>query len=253
MKQDVVYILGNGSKWNDNELRYSLRSLDKHFEHDRVFIVGECPDWLQNVIHIEAVDSFPYSDGGKMRNAIRKIRTACKDGRISDSFVLMNDDFYFLKDTPEILPYTLGTIQETLDRHTTKKGYYYNALKGTMHFLQRHGIKEPMSYGAHYPIVYDRQKFLRMTNGVDFSTVAYSWRTIYGNFFRIGSVERKDTKIHSEATMNEFLDRADPGDFLSSSDDVVLRPAFQEWLDNRFPQQSQYERVRVDRKALSRR
>ena len=39
---DVVYILGKGSVWKDNEIRYSLRSIEKHLTgFDRVFIVGQ--------------------------------------------------------------------------------------------------------------------------------------------------------------------------------------------------------------------
>ena len=43
---DIVYILGNGSKFNNEEIRYSLRSLEKFVNFDRVFIVGECPKFL---------------------------------------------------------------------------------------------------------------------------------------------------------------------------------------------------------------
>lgn len=249
---DIVYILGNGSKWNDNELRYSLRSLEKHFKHGRVFIVGALPEWLQNVIHIDVQDSFEYSDGGKMRNAIKKIRAACKSEDISDSFVLMNDDFYFLKDCPEIMPYSLGTVQDMIDRHRTKKGYYFNALRGTMHFIQRQGIETPIGYGIHYPIVYEKEKFLQMTVGIDMRQIAYSWRTIYGNIFNIGNVKREDTKIHCFEDFEEFLKREETTDFLSSSDRVVLIPQFQEWIRKRFPEPSKYERNRTDRHALQR-
>jgi hypothetical protein len=30
--RDILYIVGNSSKWNHKELRYSLRSIDKYGE-----------------------------------------------------------------------------------------------------------------------------------------------------------------------------------------------------------------------------
>lgn len=249
---DIVYILGNGSRWNNNELRYSLRSLEKHFPHRNIFIVGEFPYWLRNVNHIDVNDAFPYSDGGKLRNAVRKIRAACKDERISDQFVLMNDDFFFLENATEIKPYSLGTMQNTIDRHVTHKGYYYEALVRTKRYLQNCGIENPTCYAIHYPIVYDKKKFLEMTDGLDLMQAGYAIRTIYGNLFNIGKVERKDVKISSESALMDFLQAEDKGDFLSTGDGIALHSRFQEWIDFRFPDQSKYEQHRTDRYANSR-
>lgn len=250
---DIVYILGSGSKWNNNELRYSLRSLEKHFPHRNVFIVGEFPNWLRNVNHMDVNDAFPYSDGGKLRNAVRKIRAACEDERISDQFVLMNDDFFFLEDCTEIKPFSLGSMQQTIDRHITQKGYYYEALVRTKRYLEEKGIKDPTCYAIHCPIVYDKKKFLQMTDGLDLMKAGYAIRTIYGNTFNIGKIERKDVKISSESALMDFLQKEDKGDFLSSGDNTVLYTDFQKWLDNRFPEQSKYEQPRTDRFALQRR
>jgi hypothetical protein len=238
---DIVYILGNGSQWDDNELRYSLRSLEKHFKHRNVFIVGVLPKWLQNIIHIDIQDSFPYPNGGKLKNAVRKIRAACKNKRLSNDFVLMNDDFFFLRDCSEIKPFSLGTIQESLDRHKTKKGYYYKALFGTMNVLQRSGILEPLSYNVHYPFVYNKEKFLRLTAQVDWLRIAYSWRTVYGNIFKIGSDKRLDTKIHNPEDFKEFLKIENEFDFISTTDRVALNSNFQDWIAARFPNKSIYE------------
>lgn len=248
---DVVYILGTGSKWNDNEIRYSLRSLEKHFPHGRVFIVGELPTWLRNVTHLNVGDQQPATAGNKLRNALKKIRAACEHDEISDQFVLMNDNFFFLKDTQEILPYSLGTIQQTLDAHRTKKGYYYDALVRTQKFLQEKGIAHPISYGVHYPFVYDKKKFLEMTGEVETVGRELSLRTIYGNVFQIGSVERTDTKVDSFDELREDLQYG-AGDFLSINDSLARYTRFQQWIDERFPTQSKYEQKMTDRYALSR-
>jgi hypothetical protein len=54
---DLVYVLGSGSRWGDNELRYSLRSVEKHLKgYNNVYLVGDKPDWVRNVTHIPKQD-----------------------------------------------------------------------------------------------------------------------------------------------------------------------------------------------------
>ncbi len=91
-KIDLVYVVGTGSRWNDNELRFSLRSVSKNLSNvGKVFIVGECPDYLKNVIHIPASDIFDSAinaDG----NMTHKLLLVCNNKELSDDFLFMNDD-----------------------------------------------------------------------------------------------------------------------------------------------------------------
>jgi hypothetical protein len=238
---DVVYLLGSGSPWDNNEIRYSLRSL-VHLPHDKVFVVGERPEWLQNIIHLDVRDNFAYLNGGKFRNVIQKIRAACQDERVSESFVLMNDDFFFLTDTTEIKPYANGTLESMIEQYPDKKSQYYNALVRTKQFLQKQGIEQPINYAVHYPIIYEKKKFLQMTDDIDWLEKGYSWRTIYGNLFDIGRLDREDPKVSSAiAFFKKFAEQKDVGDFLSISDNLALLPEFQKWIAERFPNKSLYE------------
>ena len=93
-KIDVVYPLGTGSRWNDNELRYSLRSLEKNFpDLGRVWIVGHRPAWLTGVVHVAMDDVHRHN---KDANLIDKILAACRAG-VSERFVRMSDDQVFLR------------------------------------------------------------------------------------------------------------------------------------------------------------
>lgn len=253
MKHDIVYVIGSGSKWENNELRFSLRSLEKHFEHGNVFIVGVLPDWIQNVIHIDVQDAFPNINGGKYKNVMRKIHAACTDDRVSESFVLMNDDFFFLRDCAEIQPYSFGTLEGMIERYSDKKSQYYNALVRTMRFLKKADIENPKNYAVHYPIVYEKEKFLRMTEEVEWLENPCSWRTIYGNLFNVGGVEWEDQKKSSPDSFEKFLLQEDLGDFLSISNNIALNPAFQEWIEKMFPEKSSYERFEYERPRRSRR
>ncbi len=237
---DIVYIVGTGSVWQNNELRYSLRSLEQHFRYNNVVIVGHKPDWVQNVIHIPMVDGYANVHGGKYKNVVKKTIAACEDERVSKHFVLMNDDFFFLQDCTEIKPYTTGLLQTLIEKYTkSNRNQYGNALLRTKRILKLHGIEKPLSYAVHYPIVYEKAKFLQMMNTIDWEANPASWRTLYGNLFQIGSIERKDPKVNNEEDLEEFLDIE--LDFLSTSDQVVLIPAFQNWIAERFPNKSHYE------------
>ena len=46
---DVFYVLGSGSKWQNNEIRYSLRTLEKYGHNvGQVYIVGQRPSFIPN-------------------------------------------------------------------------------------------------------------------------------------------------------------------------------------------------------------
>jgi hypothetical protein len=76
-KIDVVYILGKGSTWSDNEIRFSLRSVDINLEHRGVFIIGDKPDFIntKHLTHIPAEDIHTE----KLKNALHKLKIACLD------------------------------------------------------------------------------------------------------------------------------------------------------------------------------
>lgn len=97
MSVDIVIPLGVGSLWQDNELRFCLRSISKYLtDYGQIFIIGDCPDFIQNIIHIPATDSIFRKD--KDRNIFNKLMIACEQNEISESFLFMNDDHYLLSD-----------------------------------------------------------------------------------------------------------------------------------------------------------
>ena len=160
-KLDLVYILGDGSDWDNNEIRYSLRSAEQNFAHRKVFIVGECPSWLQNVIYIR----FPDSHQIKTANGVAKVLRAARDQRLSERFVLMNDDFFFLKKQRAVPYYYRGKTSEFIDKHKTKGGYYYQTLQNTEQFLIKKEIKNPKDY-ADSELFYLKPSFPRLSHSL---------------------------------------------------------------------------------------
>ena len=48
---DILYYIGDGSHHNNEELRYSLRALEKHCKDiDEVWIVGNKPHFLNDKV-----------------------------------------------------------------------------------------------------------------------------------------------------------------------------------------------------------
>lgn len=107
---DIVYpVLQN---WNNEELRYSLRSIDENFIFDRIFIVWHKPSWICNIEHIEYNDSIvPFGS----YNTSKKLLQICENINISDDFVLMADDIYILEKVEKIWYYKKWSMKDYLD------------------------------------------------------------------------------------------------------------------------------------------
>jgi len=229
---DVVYILGKGSRWNDNEIRYSLRSLEKNFSHDRVFIVGECPPWLQNVIFIPFPDNHPI----KTSNGIDKVMKAAGDKRVSQSFVLMNDDFFFLQHEKYIPYYYRGTSADFIQRHQTRNGYYYDTLVRTEAFLIERGLHNLKDYEIHAPIVYEKSKLLKLQKENIYNRQI---RSLYCNVFKVKGVQVEDFKANNLMEFRHQLQRNTS--YLSIGDHLTGEKEFINWISQKFPHPSKYE------------
>lgn len=223
---DVVYILGTGSKWQNNEIRYSLRSL-QNIKHDRVFVIGERPEWLEGIIHVPAGDIFGSQ---KQKNALHKLSVALKTD-VSDDFILMNDDFFILK--PTVVRYAYkGTLQESLTGRAG--GLYREALKNT---IAR--FPAGFDYSLHIPFIYNKHKLAETIATCDDKPVLL--RALYGNMHQVGGCQMDDVKLNTLRDFNLGL-ALGLGDYVSSSDELVTRDlSFRHWLQERFPNPSKYE------------
>lgn len=66
---------------------------------------------MRNVIEIPIDDFYqPNTPGFKAKNAIWKIKGACSRFDVTEDFILMNDDFFFLEYTPHVDTYHLGPL-----------------------------------------------------------------------------------------------------------------------------------------------
>lgn len=177
---DVVYALGGGSRWNDNELRYSLRSIVANFRDlGRVYVVGQKPDWLAGVVHLPADDPLPRNKDG---NIIRKVLLACQTPSLSDDFVRLSDDQLLLRPLAfaEMRPYFLAQPSaEKCRGHSSN--HWQQRLRRTCELLAGRNLTT-FNYDAHIPLPINKHKFIEVMEGCDFENdVGYTINTLYFN------------------------------------------------------------------------
>ena len=94
---DIAYIIGPGSKWDDNELRYSLRSIDRYgLGIDNIWIIGYCPDFIDQT----KVNYIPMQDRpgrAPAQNVFFKIRYLMESPITPDKIIISSDDHFFIR------------------------------------------------------------------------------------------------------------------------------------------------------------
>lgn len=201
---DLVYPIGGGSVLNDDELRYSLRSVEKHLSNFRnIYIIGKLPSFLKDVIHI------PYDDidRSKETNIYKKVLRACQEQSISDQFLFMNDDHFFHKDMDaDNFPfYYKSDLAVTLQRLPPYNLYARSVLR-TAQELRSLGLPTS-NFDTHTPIVYDKNKFIEVMTKYDWTNrFGFIVKSLYANSLRIEGVREPDCKINHITTKEKILE-----------------------------------------------
>lgn len=229
---DILYTVKRGP--DDNiELRYSLRSLE-NIPHGNVFIIWHKPSRVKWVIHIPFKDNPKY----KAKNVIRKIRAWCVDKRLSDKFIFMCDDFY-IKDKVEDVPYywkwTIAWHIRTREALSAQWQKFFtfktNIIRNTFRLTDK-------DFENHFPFIYEKDKYLRMLRTYDFSQ-GNLYRSAYCKLYNIEWEFHKDCKLSpanvSKRDLNQFT-------FFSTRNDFANWEWFAEFMDQYFPNKSEYEK-----------
>lgn len=231
---DFVYICKDGE---NEELRYSIRSVLHYFPDANIWVVGGKPDWyIGNYIRIDQMARNKYE------NAKNNLFALCKHNEISNDFILMNDDFYIVKPIKRIGYYHGGSMYDRIEDYQKHMGMtpYIKKLKMTYKHLVRMNIREPLDYALHVPMPMQRDKLLYLLTTHRY---AHSWRSLYGNYYKVGGEEIRDVKVYDDKGYKpdtyDFTRLIYP--FLSSNDDSfeVLRKKI---LRKMFPRKSNLEK-----------
>lgn len=234
---DIIFPLGVSSKWNDNELRYSLRSIEKYITgYSNIWIIGQLPSFLKNVNHI------PFEDmsQNKEANICRKVLRACQESSISDDFLFFNDDHFILQSfVADQLPYYYKGDLISL-ANSPRRGIYYRAIRRTVRELQRRGF-DTKHFDTHTPIIYNKQKFTQVISQYDWDIrVGLTVKSIYCNSLGIQGTKEPDCKINGLMIAEDIFELIKNRKVFSIGD-KALGPQMHIVLNALYPTPSQWE------------
>jgi hypothetical protein len=220
---DYVYICREG---DNEELRYSIRSVVANATHDKIWVIGYKPDWyIGNYIQIDNI-------GSKFENITNCHKILPDIGALSEEFVIMNDDFFILKPLGKMPTFSDGTLTDKIEKNMISAGLskYVRALITAKKRLHKLGITDPINYDLHTPMVFNKA----LLASVDDLTL--SPRSLYGNLFKIDSIMIDDVKIHKKGSPFDI----DESHFISTEDDSFY--LIKDKLEQLFPNKTIYEK-----------
>lgn len=178
---DIVYVLGHGSHWNNNEIRFSLRSVMKYLTGWRnIYIIGENPGFLEGesihiILHPDEIG--PKNADG---NIIRKVIRACQIPELSENFIFMNDDNYFLRpiSVDQLYVFHKGNL-DNIDP-IAFDSFWGRRLGRTRYHLTDKGFT-PLHFDHHSPFIFNKYLFPQTVAWFDYaSDIGLTVKSIYG-------------------------------------------------------------------------
>lgn len=235
---DICYIVGTGSKWVNNELRYSLRSIAKNgINVDNVIIVGNIP----NFINKKEVICIPCDDieDKKHNRILYKILLAAHSGKVSNEFLISSDDHFYIKQTD------FNTFPVYYKHEEIKGGEhseYRRSLEETKEFLEVNGITtyqtNPHCNTLFNIEVYNKYKDLfekgkQLPDGIETNCLMGNLLIKEGHPFKY----YKDIKVKSLKELNSKIDDSE----CFSIYDCAIQNGIPQYLREQFPDKCKYE------------
>lgn len=258
---DILYVIGKGSNWNNNELRFSLRSLERYGKGvGRVFIIGPArPHFLSsNIVFIEHQDRFKYPS----HNVIDCLMHVAWHTDISDDFLFSADDHFLCKDTDfDHFPiFRKGNLPQNPNAPKTYPSPgYWRILHNTYCLLRKYNLPTT-NFAQHCNTHFNKSVFKAMRpifeaafvyDGVEPSCImmnGYIWyRSLLASYNEIHKwvfenvMNRIDIKLHGAVPPNLLSLTGVSGTFSISDESIALGVA--DFLREQFPKPSRYEQV----------
>lgn len=228
MPNDLIYILK--ADIDTDELKYSLRSVERNFPINRVWFVGGQPKGLKPDIRLkhEQIGNCKWE---MIRSSMWK---AVSDERLTEDFFLFNDDFFVMKpvDTDSFRNFVDGTLERRIDELHSESGM--NAYTRTLFKLEQElkTLHEPtMNFDVHLPMLMNKEQ-VRSTL---YKCSSPQMRSAIGNINRLPFVIHNDVKVYDmeSVPVNET--------YLSTNDDTFNKGKVGKYIRETFTTKSRFE------------
>lgn len=276
MDYSILIPLGTTSKWDDNELRYTLRSIDKYFDFDYDITIysDHKVDWLKNVT-LKMVDRyFPEKalrtfDGKKhyenFYDTLNKIRLASISDELQEDIIYVYDDVLLLEsqDKEQIKTlYAGGRYNDNPKYWGDSRGKWKRTIFEAVDRAKSFG--EVYLYETHLPRYYQKTNLRKMFKmfPIDQMDIPYAPATLYFNMFYdepdLLYMFNKDSldnpiKAGFYGTENnlcdvfpsktiEQIDIHTKDKIWVSHNDLGLTDVLKSWIENKFPEKSRFEK-----------
>ncbi len=246
MRPSIVIPLagpGFGSRWNDTELRFCLRSIEQHLSgYGDIFIIGHKPSWLINVHHVHFRDNTKVM--AKEGNIFRKVMLAAVLRAVTPDFLFFNDDHFLLQpfDAASFPYHYSGTLQDQAERNDL----YGNTVRNTLRLLRWHKDGEspwPLpNYDTHCPILYNSYKFKKLAVANFDIDYGYCIKTLYCDMNDIKGEPYPDLKINTPVQHPSEIHRMIKGRPYFSIGDKATGEPMLKTLQTLYPRKSSYEK-----------
>jgi hypothetical protein len=238
---DVVYVLGKGSNWRNNEIRFSLRAIEKNLKGVRkIWIIGEDPGFLKGVNHISHPDEFTNNADG---NIIRKVLRACQEEDLTENFLFINDDHLVMKPVrAENIPAFHKGDMTTFDKAFFEVNFWRGRLFRTKNILVQKGYTA-YNFDCHVPIIFNKKIFPEVISQFDYEkNIGYTMKSLYGNVVCKDArrLDGEKVVLFRPYTVSDIMAKVAGAGFVSFNDDG-LRVQLKEWLYNTFNEVSRFE------------
>ena len=228
MKRDVVYILKR--ELDTDELKYSLRSVEKNFPIGKVWFIGGKPKGFQNVVRLQH-EQIGNCKWELIRSSMWK---AVNAEDLTEEFFLFNDDFFIMKpvDTDSFINFVDGTLSRRIDELHTEHGM--NPYCRTLFKLEQElrTMHEPtMNFDVHLPMLLNKEQ----VKATLYKCSSPQMRSAIGNLNRLPFVIHPDVKVYDLESV--------PTDetYLSTNDDTFNKGKVGKYIRETFATKSRFE------------
>ena len=232
-KYDIVYFVKECEE--NEELQYSLRSVEENFHYRDVWFYGGKPNNLEPDHYVKVEQTEP-SKWERVRNMLRQ---ACQNPAISENFWLFNDDFFILKPFSENSKSTYNgelykQIVRVEERHDQQITEWTRRLRHLVHTLED-ANKSTLNYAVHKPMLINRKKALEVLNKFPDEPM---FRALYGNYWGLGGTNEPDHKIQ---LLEYNMKKVDRWKTVSSDDKSFKEGDIGRYIKKKFNTPSRFE------------